>query len=382
MTQASRRAILGGLTGAAIWPCDLARMQIAWAGGASRRIVGALEEDPPVINPPMTSIISSFGAGCAVYEALTWVDSKGGIHPELAERWDISPDGKTYTFYLRRNVLWHDDTPFTSADVKFSLENVTAKFHPWGRGAFKTLDTVDASDPFVAVVRLKTPSPAVIKAVNNAISAILPRHLWEGTDFVKNPLNKKPVGTGPFKFVEYVPGDRIRYVKNEKYYVPGMPAFDELVMRIIPDAAARVSAFEKGEVDMLYNNAIPFTEIERVSKFPNVEIRASGVSGAAILGVINMKSQPYDDVHVRQALACAIDRKFIRDNVMPGFSEIQVGPLPPSMDLVNTSLKDYPHDLDLANRMLDEAGYVRNACASNSACFGPRTISASPRWRT
>ena len=69
MTQASRRAILGGLTGAAIWPCDLARMQIAWAGGASRRIVGALEEDPPVINPPMTSIISSFGAGCAVYEA-------------------------------------------------------------------------------------------------------------------------------------------------------------------------------------------------------------------------------------------------------------------------------------------------------------------------
>src|SRR6185312_7280550 len=120
MFEATRRGVLGGLAGATIWPCDLARMNMAWAQGAPKRIVGALEEDPPIINPPMTSIISSFGAGCAVYGALTWVDSKGGIHPELAERWEISPDGKTYTFYLRKNVVWHDDAPFTSADVKFS----------------------------------------------------------------------------------------------------------------------------------------------------------------------------------------------------------------------------------------------------------------------
>jgi peptide/nickel transport system substrate-binding protein len=265
---------------------------------------------------------------------------------------------------LRKNVVWHDDAPFTSADVKFSFENVTAKLHPWGRGAFKTLDHVDASDPYVAVVRLKTPSPAVMKAVNNAISAILPKHLWEGTDFVKNPLNKKPIGTGPFKLVEYVQGDRIRYVKNEKYYTPGEPAFDELVMRIIPDAAARVAAFEKGEVDMLYNNSMPFTEIERIRKFPNVEIKASNVSGAAFLGIINMKSKPYDDVRVRQALAHGINRGFIRDNVMPGFAENQIGPLPPSMDLANTNLKDYDYDPKRANEILDAAGYARKADGS------------------
>ena len=361
MTEASRRAVLaGGVGGLSGW--TISRDGRAWAQGQPKRIVGALEEDPPVICPPMTSIISSFGAGCAVYGALTWVDSKGNIHPELAERWEISSDGRTYTFYLRKNVLWHDDKPFTSEDVKFTMENVTSKLHPWGRGAFKTLDHVDASDPHIAIFKLKTPSPAVMKAVNNAIAAILPKHLWEGTEFVKNPLNKKPIGTGPFKLVEYVQGDRIRYVKNEKYYIPGQPAFDEMVLRIIPDAAARVAAFEKGEVDMLYNNSMPFTEIERIKKFPNVEIKASNVSGAAFLGIINCKSKPYDDVRVRHAVAHGINRAFIRDNVMPGFSENQVGPLPPAFGtLVNTKLKDYEYDPAKANKILDDAGYARKA---------------------
>jgi peptide/nickel transport system substrate-binding protein len=364
MVEASRRAVLaglaGGMAGFSGWTINLSDR--AWAQGQPRRLVGALEEDPPIICPPMTSIISSFGAGCCVYGALTWVDSKGAIHPELAERWEIAPDGLTYTFYLRKNVVWHDDKPFTSEDVKFTMENVTSKLHPWGRGAFKALDHVDASDPHVAVFHLKTPSPAVMKAVNVAIAGILPKHLWEGTDFVKNPHNKKPIGTGPFKFVEYVQGDRIRYVKNEKYYIPGQPAFDELVQRIIPDAAARVAAFEKGEVDMLYNNSMPFTEIERIKKFPNVNIKASNVSGAGFLGIINCKSKPYDDVRVRHAVAHGINRGFIRENVMPGFSENQIGPLPPAMtDLVNTNLKDYEYSPEKANKILDEAGYARKA---------------------
>jgi peptide/nickel transport system substrate-binding protein len=355
MIEASRRAVMGGVAGL------LGSFDAAGAQGAPRRIVGALEEDPPVINPPMTSIISSFGAGCCVYGAMTWVNRKGEIFPDLAERWEISPDGKTYTFHLRRNAEWHDGTPFTSADVKFTFENVTSKFHPWGRGAFRSLKSVDASDPHVAVVQLEIPTASLIRAVNIAISGILPRHLWEGTEFIKNPYNKKPIGTGPFKFVEYIPGDRIRYVKNEKFYIPGQPAFDELVLRIIPDAAARVAAFEKGEVDMLYNNSVPFTEITRIAKFPNVEIRPSNVSGSAFLGIINMKSKPYDDVRVRHAVAHAIDRGFIRDNVMPGFSEIQIGPLPPVMDLANRNLKDYAFDPARANALLDAAGHVRKA---------------------
>jgi peptide/nickel transport system substrate-binding protein len=326
-----------------------------------KRIIGALEEDPPMINPALTTIISSFGAGCPVYGALTWINPQREIHPELAERWEASPDGKTYTFYLRKNVVWHDGEPFTSADVKWSFENVTAKLHPWGKGALRSLDSVDASDPHVAVVRLKIPSASLMSAMSNSISAILPKHLWEGSEITRNPHNKQPIGTGPFKLVEYIPGDRIRYVRNDKFYIPGQPEFDELVLRIIPDAAARLAAFEKGELDMLYNNAIPYSEIARVSKLPKVETVASDVSGAAIIGVINTKAAPYNDKRVRQAVAHAIDRKFISDNVLPGVSQVMVGPLPSSFPLHNDSLKDYAFDPAQANQMLDDAGYARKA---------------------
>jgi peptide/nickel transport system substrate-binding protein len=355
MITATRRLVLGGFAGAVFRP------GFSFAQNAPKRIVGALEEDPPLINPAITSIISSFGSGCPVYGALCWVNTKGELFPELAERWEMSPDGKNYTFYLRKNVVWHDGKPFTSADVKFSFENATAKLHPWGKGALRSLDTVDASDPHIAIVKLKIPSASLMSAMHNAISAILPKHLWEGTEFLRNPHNKTPIGTGPFKLVEYIPGDRIRYVRNEQFYIPGQPAFDELVLRIMPDAAARLAAFEKGEVDMLYNNSLPFTEIPRVAKFPNVTLKDSNVSAPAFIGVINMKSKPYDDVRVRQALAHAIDREFIRTNVMPGFSAQMVGPVPPSSPLANKNLKDYKFDPARANQLLDEGGYARKA---------------------
>jgi peptide/nickel transport system substrate-binding protein len=129
----------------------------------------------------------------------------------------------------------------------------------------------------------------------------------------------------------------------------------------MPDAAARLAAFEKGEVDMLYNNSLPYTEIARVSKLPNVETVRSDVSGAAFIGVINTKAPPYDDKRVRQAVAHAIDRKFISNNVLPGLSEIMIGPLPPSFPLANKDLKDYELDPAKANKILDDAGYTRKA---------------------
>lgn len=354
--SASRRSVVAGLGGLMLNPD-----KFAFGQAMPKRIIGALEEDPPMINPAITSIISSFGAGCPVYGALTGINPRREIFPELAERWEISPDGKTYTFYLRKNAEWHDGVPFTSADVKWSFENATAKLHPWGKGALRSLETVDASDPHIAVVKLKIPSASLLSAMNNAISAILPKHLWEGSDIAKNPRNKQPIGTGPFKMVEYIPGDRIRYVKNDKYYIPGQPEFDELVMRIIPDAAARLAAFEKGEIDMLYSNALPYTEISRVSKFPKVDVVTSDVSGAALIGIINTRAPPYNDKRVRQAIAHAIDRKFISTNVMPDLSRIQVGPLPPTFPLCNKSLKDYEFDAAKANQILDEAGFPRKA---------------------
>jgi peptide/nickel transport system substrate-binding protein len=200
-----------------------------------------------------------------------------------------------------------------------------------------------------------------MSATHNAMSAILPKHIWQDGEVLKNPHGKKPIGTGPFKFVEYAPGDRIRYVRNESFYIAGQPDFDEFVLRIIPDAAARVAAFEKGEIDFMYSNGIPFTELNRIAAMPNVTLVRTNVSAPAFLGIINTKNKPFDDVRVRQALAHAIDREFMRNTIMPGFSENQIGPIPSSSPLFRKDLPDYSFDPARANQLLDEAGYPRRA---------------------
>jgi peptide/nickel transport system substrate-binding protein len=337
---------------------------LAWRRKAraaeTRSLVAVVEEDPPMFNPAITSVISSFVVGCPIYSALTRMDVKGDISGDLAESWEISPDGLTYTFHLRKNILWHDGKPFTAADVKFSLGEANSKLHPY-RAPFRGVTSYEAPDDHTFIMRLSAPQNALIKMIHNYAGCILPQHLWQGTDFLKNPLNKAPIGTGAYKFVRYDVGDRITLGKNEKYFLPGLPAFDELVFRIIPDPSARVAAFENDEVDAMYSSAVPATQIERLSKLQGVVMKPSTVAAAAYLGYFNMRNAPYSDVRVRRAVAHAIDRGFIRQNVLPGMSENMVGPVAPSNPLYNKELKDYAFDPARAEQLLDEAGYKKGA---------------------
>ncbi|NWG76013.1 MAG: ABC transporter substrate-binding protein, partial [Rubrivivax sp.] len=129
----------------------------------------------------------------------TWGDAR--YYPDLAERWEIAPDGKTYRFHLVRNATWHDGKPFTSADVKFSIEEVTLKNHPAGRTIFGALDRVETPDLYTVVLVMKQPdAPLMSYLASKAYVTIVPKHLYEGTDIKTNPHNFKPIGTGPFKF--------------------------------------------------------------------------------------------------------------------------------------------------------------------------------------
>ena len=351
-----RHVLAGGLAGAAVLWAGSPRAQPA----QPTTLVGIIEEDPAFMNPAITAVISSYAAGTMVHSALTNIRPNGDIQPELAERWEISPDGLTYTFHLRRDVLWHDDAPFTSADVKFSIENANAKLHPWGRGAYRALDKVETPDPYTAVFRLKQPQASLMLGTDRACSAILPKHIWEKEDILKSAYNQKPVGTGPYRFVEYVRGQSIRYAKNPKFF-GGAPQIDEIILRIIPDPAARMAAFENGDVDMIYQGALPFSEAPRLEKMKGVTVKRTDVRGAAYLGIINTRRKPYDDVRVRHALAHAIDRAFIRDNVATGSTIKMIGPVPPASALYDDKLADYAFDPRKAGEMLDAAGFPKKA---------------------
>jgi peptide/nickel transport system substrate-binding protein len=322
----------------------------------NKRLIGVIEEDPAIINPGITTVTSSFTAGCPVYSALTYIDGKGAIHPDLATSWEISNDGLNYTFNLRKNVQWHDGKSFTAEDVKFSLENMTAKLHPWGKTTFAPLKEVEIVDPYKVIIRLERPSPALLVSTTNLMGAILPKHIWQNEDPLKSQYNRKPVGTGPFMLVEARQGDRLIYRKNPKYYIPGQPAFDELVFRIIPDPAARVSAFESGEVDMLYSNTLPQTEVSRISRVPNTKVAVTSIAAPAYMCTFNSGTPALANVKVRQAIAHAINRDFIRSAVMPGLADKMIGPVPSVLPLHNKALKDYEYDQAKARRLLDEAG--------------------------
>ncbi len=349
-----RHALLGGVSGLAA----ASLFQTHAKAAATTTLVGILEEDPPVMNPAITSVISSYAAGSPCYDALTNIRPDGSILPELAEHWDVSPDGLTYVFHLRRDVAWHDDAPFTSADVQFSIQNANAKLHPWGRNAYKSVDKIETPDAATVVFRLKRPQTSLILATDRAVSVILPKHIWEKEDLLTSAYNHKPLGTGAYKFVEYRRGDSIRYAKNPKYF-GGAPEIDEVVLRIIPDPTARVAAFENGEADCIYHNAVPFSDAPRLAQLPGVTLKQVDMRGAAYLGIINLRRKPYDDVRVRQAVAHAIDRGFIRANVATGYTIKMLGPVPPASPLYKADLADYDFDPRKAGEMLDAAGYPK-----------------------
>lgn len=325
-----------------------------------KRLIGVIEEDPPFFNPAVSSGISSFVAGAPCYSALTRMDSVGKVTGDLAESFQISADGLTYTFKLRPNIVWHDGHAFSAEDVKFSLEQINSKLHPY-HGAMNAIAAFEAADANTFVLRLKHPQASLISTLGLFSGAILPRHIWEGKDAARDPHNKQPIGTGPFKFVEYVAGDHILYKRNDKYFLPSKGGFDELMFRIIPDPGSRIAALQKGEIDMIYSSAIPATEVARVGKFPGIKLKFTKIQTSGYQAYINMRNAPYSDRRVRQALAHAIDRAFIRSTVFPGLSENMVGPVPPTSPLCNKALVDYALDPAKASALLDEAGFPRKA---------------------
>ena len=323
-------------------------------------LVGVLEEDPTGFNSAITSAISTFATSSPVHQGLTLIMADGTIQPLLAKSWVISPDGLTYTFRLRDDVKWHDGHPFTSADVKFSIENANSKLHPWGKVAYKPLKAIETPDDHTVIYRLEAPSASLMSATDRAVGAIIPKHLWEGKTIATDPLNQKPVGTGPYKLVAYERGREIRYERNSDYFIKGAPLVDRLIFRVMPDPATRIAAFQRGEVDMIYWNALPQSEVGRLSRLPNIQVTKSPNRGAAYQAVYNLKNQYLGNKNVRKALAHAIDRKFIRENVEGGVtSSEQLGPVSPASPLYNKGLKDYALDPALANKLLDEAGFAR-----------------------
>lgn len=172
-----------------------------------------------------------------------------GLAPRLATAWHGSPDGRSVTFTLRPGVTWHDGRPFSSADVAFSALEVWKKLQNLGRVVFKDLEAVDTPDATTAVLRFAKPTPfQLIQNALPALTAVVPKHVYEGSDINANPANTRLIGTGPFRFVEHRPGQFYRLERNPNYWDSGKPYLDAIVYRVLPDPGAVAAAIEANQI--------------------------------------------------------------------------------------------------------------------------------------
>ena len=343
----------------------IAAITLAACGPARSRtepvtLVVSLNSDPGALNPAVTTSGNTHPVTDQIFNGLVGLDEHLSPVPELAERWTIEDEGRAYRFALRQNVTWHDGAPFTSADVTFTFENALLKYHSRTRAALQDLvQAIEAPDDHTVVFRLRRPYSPLLQRLDVVEASIIPKHLYDGQDLLAGEPTRRPVGTGPFRFVSYAPADRVVLERNPTYFRPGLPGVDRLVFRIMPSAATAVAALEKGEID--YVGGVAGPEVERLRRTPGIAVvSGTGGSGGSVCEDVlipNLARRPLDDIRVRRAIAMAIDRQFIVDRVYFGQGRPATGPISHLLAWAYTpEVRQYPHDPEAAMRLLDEAG--------------------------
>lgn len=329
-------------------------------------LVFAIGANPETLNVDLGGGMDTIAVACKMFNGLIYRDRDWRPQPELAESWTISRDGLTYTFELVKTARWHDGKPFTSADVKFTFEQVLAKFHPRTRLALANVDQVQTPDPHTVVVRLKKPYAPFLEHMTCQEGAILPKHVYEGTDILKNPHNlDDPIGTGPFRWHSWTRGDRIVMVRNDAYFRSGLPYLDRLVAKIIPDPVSRILGLEAGEVDYIQSYFLLKQEVARFKTNPNVKTKQDTDVPGNYLLFFNVKRKPLDDKRVRHALAMGVNRQQILEQAIFGLGSVGKSAVHAGLKWAHNPDVDYSrlfaYDPVKANTLLDGAGLPRRA---------------------
>ena len=315
--------------------------------------------EPMHLGLGMTGQVGTYLISSKIYQSLMKYDFDLNPIPVLATEWKAEPDGKTFTFNLRKGVTWHDGKPFTAHDVVFTTTEILAKFNPLSRRVFARAEKIFATDDHTVVFKFKEPYPAFLSMFDVASVPILPKHIYEGTEYTKTEYNHKPVGTGPFKFSEWKKGSHVKLVRNENYWKPGLPYLDAIWFHALPDPASRSLALEEGRVHFTAWGAIEGYDIPRLTAMPNIEMTTKGYEliGTMMWVEFNHRKAPYNDVRFREAIAHAIDRKFIRDNIFYGLGRIPGGPISSVTRYYDPNVQaDWQYDPAKARQMLDDMG--------------------------
>ena len=333
-----------------------------------------LRENPSSASLHEESSITAMQPFMAVFNNLVMYDQQQEmarpetIKPDLATEWSWSTDNKVLTMKLRQGVKWHDGKPFTSADVQCTWDMITEKrTSNWRKNSHKewygNLKEVTVTGPYEVRFVRGRPQPSCLSFLASGWSPVYPCHV-DG-----RVMRQKPIGTGPFKVVDFKANDVIRLEKNKEYWKPGRPYLDGIVYRIMPSTATRVLSFVTGDFDMTGTSTVtPITIKDIQSKLPNAVCQTTGTMVTGVV-LINHKAPPFDNPKIRRAVNLALDRNgFVtaqhgaarHGGVMMTPPYGTWGLAPAQLDTVPGFGKDVEKNRAEARKLMEEAGYGPN----------------------
>ncbi len=304
--------------------------------------------------PILASDNSSHEISGMIFNGLVKYDKDINVVGDLAESWDISPDGLVITFHLRKGVKWHDGQPFTAEDVLYTYQvTIDPKTPTAYAGDFLKVKKAEVLDPYTFRVTYDKPFAPALMSWG---AAIYPKHLLAGKDISQSPLTRRPIGTGPYKFKEWVTGQKIVLVSNPDYF-EGRPYTDGFIMRIIPDMATMFLELRANGIDQMGLTPLQYTRQTEAPLFRKNYNKYRYLSFSYTYLGYNLKSPLFIDKRVRQALAHAINREAIISGVLLGLGKPATGPLKPGTWAYNPNVRTYPYDPQQARALLAEAGW-------------------------
>jgi peptide/nickel transport system substrate-binding protein len=325
------------------------------SGGST--IIQASIADASYLNPILASDSASGDINNLIYNGLVKYNKDLKLVGDLAQSWEISDDKLKITFYLRQGVKWHDGEEFDSEDVKYTYDILkdTMTRTPYS-SKFDRVVNLTAKDKYTVVVEYSQPFSPALESWG---MGILPQHLFAGTDINTNPYNRKPIGTGPYKFVNWKSDDRIVLDANDEYF-EGRPGIQKVVYKIIPDLAVQLMELKRGTVDWMAPSPDQWVKETSNEEFLDEFNRYKyPIFTYSYMGY-NLRNKLFKDVRVRRAINYAVDKQKIIDAVLLGLGSVANGPYPPSSWAYNPKIKDPGYNPEEAKKLLEEAGWVLN----------------------
>ncbi len=338
----------------------LAAGGMLYAGGAAEEpaprneLRVAVPANPDSLDASIAAVRHSQNVSWQMFDSLVFQNDDLEIEPALAESWEVSDDGTEYTFYLREGVEFHNGEPFNADAVVYSWERGRAEGMQW-RTYWNRAEEVEAIDEYTVVVRTDEPDVLLLTSMAQHWNMVPPEYAEEvGVD----EFSRNPVGTGPFKFVEWVQEERVVMERNENYWREGLPHLDRVVFRPIPESATRVAAIQTDEIDIV--NQLDYEQAQQLERGTGIEVITYPLDRVFYVTFNNLTSgvgEPTEDVRVRRAMNYAVDIEAIINALFGGYAEPATGLLTRFNLGYDETIDPYPYDPDRARELLAEAGY-------------------------